>query len=262
MDKYLDLWNLMAYDFAGSWDPTSGHQANLYKDPSNPRSTPFSADDAVNAYIAAGVPRNKIILGMPLYGRSFENTDGPGTPYSGVGQGSWEAGVWDFKVHSDTRMHRIQTHGCSPDDQALPLSGSTETNLPAVGASYSYSPASRKMVSYDTPDVAKLKADYITRKGLGGGMWWETSGDYSPIGPNANRSLIKTVVDRWGGPDSRRLDNAQNTLDYPASDYDNLRRGMNQLLSLDDVNRLGAPHSLFIGYQLLFRGYGYVFFFL
>jgi len=58
-------------------------------------------------------------------------------------------------------------------------------------------------------------------------MWWETSGDNSPTGPSASRSLIKTVVDAWGGPNSSKLDKTENTLRYPASKYDNLRNGMN-----------------------------------
>ncbi|KAA8894481.1 glycoside hydrolase superfamily [Sphaerosporella brunnea] len=200
MDKCLDFWNLMAYDFAGSWDTTAGHQANLYPSISNSESTPFSADTAVKAYIAGGVPSNKIVLGMPLYGRAFENTDGPGKPYTGVGEGSWENGVWDFK--------------------ALPQSGAKEVNDPHMVASYSYNPTTRKMVSYDTPTIAAQKAAYIRAQNLGGGMWWELSGDQPITSP---RSLVNGTVAYLGGV--KYLDQDLNTISYPQSKYDNMRAG-------------------------------------
>lgn len=200
MDRYLDFWNLMCYDFAGSWDSKSGHMSNVFSSHREPKSTPFNADFAVDAYIAGGVHPKKIIFGLPLYGRAFENTKGPGHSFKGVGEGSWENGVWDYKV--------------------LPQDGSSEHDDDKLIASWSYASRQKKMISYDTPATARKKVDYIKGKGLGGGMWWELSGDH-PV--SHERSLIRTTVDGLGG--SENLDPSENTLDYPISRYENLKKG-------------------------------------
>lgn len=192
----IDYFNLMAYDYAGSWDTTSGHQANLYNSTSNPTATPFSTDKAITDYIAAGVPASKIVMGMPIYGRSFESTAGIGEAYTGIGTGTWEAGVWDYKD--------------------LPMSGATEYYDEESGATYSYNPSTLELVSYDTTDMITKKVAYLQSKGLGGSMFWEASADRTDSG-----SLIATSYSSLGS-----LASSENLLSYPDSAYDNIKNNM------------------------------------
>jgi len=196
--QVVDFINLMAYDYAGSWDNCSGHQANIY--PAKDDCTPFSSSIAVTDFVNAGVPPRKIVLGMPLYGRAFENTDGPGKSFSGVGDGSFENGIWDFK--------------------ALPKPGAQECEDDDIGASWSYDPVKREMISYDTVSMAVKKAAWIQQQGLGGAMWWETSGD-----KNGSDSIIANVALALGGQNGSRLAKRSNNLNYPDSKYDNIRDG-------------------------------------
>jgi len=195
MAAQVDFMNLMAYDFAGPWYTLAANQAALYYSPKLPHSTPFNGDTAVRNYIAAGVPSSKVVLGMPLYGRSFTNTSGLGQSFSGAGLGSWEAGVWDYK--------------------ALPLAGATEKYDPDVGAVTCYNSQSRLLVSYDNAASARQKAEYIKKHSLGGAMYWESSAD-----KDGANSIISTVAADLG-----TLDTTPNCLSYPFSVFPNVKSG-------------------------------------
>jgi chitinase len=201
MDQYVDFWNLMAYNYAGSWSTVTADQANLFSSGSNPPSTPFDTKTAINYYTSQNIRSNKIVLGMPVYGWSFEATDGLGKSFNGVGQGTWEAGIYDFKV--------------------LPLSGAIEFYDSASGSSYSYDATKRELISYDNVTVSRQKAAWIQETQLGGAMWWESSADGAD-----SKSLIQNVVEVLGGDDGSGLESSPNQLLYPDSTYDNIRAGL------------------------------------
>jgi chitinase len=143
-----------------------------------------------------------MVLGMPIYGRAFLNTDGPGRPYNGVGApepGSWEAGTWDYKV--------------------LPRPGAQEFFDPSLIANWNYNTGKQIMIIYDMLECKRRKIEYLKEKGLRGAMWWENNTDKTGGG-----SLMKTVASALGGGDFGGLDQNKNLLNYPQFKYDNLRR--------------------------------------
>ncbi|KAF9586704.1 hypothetical protein BGW38_008627 [Lunasporangiospora selenospora] len=193
MNRYMDKFYLMAYDLAGSWSSVSGHQSNLHGGDTN-------VNKAVQHFLAQGIPSHKIVVGMPIYGRAFQNTNGIGHPFQGIGKGTWEEGVYDYKQ--------------------LPLEGAVEYYDGETVSSYSYDPSKRELITYDTPFVIGQKANYIAERRLGGAMFWESSSDH-PV--ENDRSLIGTVTKTL--QHHAPMDQSPNHLDFPTSKYENVKNG-------------------------------------
>lgn len=172
---YLDWINVMAYDIHGGWDATgpTNFQAPLYTSPDDPATgaNKISVDSVINAYLKAGIPAKKLILGIPFYGRGWT-----GVPDKGDGlyqsastmkaaPAKYEAGIEDYKVLKTLKS--LAFH--DPKTQAMWIfDGTTFWN-------------------YDDPQVIAAKTDYIKSKGLGGAMFWSLDGD--------DGTLIKALYD-------------------------------------------------------------------
>ncbi|KAJ3876901.1 glycosyl hydrolases family 18-domain-containing protein [Lentinula edodes] len=194
VDAALTYWNLMAYDYAGSWLSWSDNQANLY----DGQRTGINTDMAVKGYIAAGATVSKINLGIPIYGRAFEETSGLGQPYNGIGPGTFEAGVYQYKV--------------------LPLAGASVFENTTDVTSYSYNPTTEELVSYDTPNIVKMKAQYVNANGLAGAMYWDLIRINYADTADASTSLVQNVLTEFS-----TLDDTLNHIDYPDSEWDNIK---------------------------------------
>ncbi|KAJ4389594.1 Chitinase 4 [Gnomoniopsis smithogilvyi] len=196
MDKALDFWSIMTYDYAGSWDNTTGHASNLLPDSDTPQAVKFNAKTPVSDYINAGINASKINVGLPLYGHVFSKTNGLGESYEGHPE-ALTSGFVQLKDLPHTSNSKEYF-----DEKAM--------------AAYSYDGNAREFISYENKKSASKKVNFVAVLELGGMMYWDASGDR--VG---NESIVKHVAkefDLFG-----QLERSENNLVYPGSKYANIR---------------------------------------
>lgn len=155
---YLDFINIMCYDFYQGWFYQTGHHANLHPS-KREQYLGNSAEEAIQRHLIAGVPPNKIVMGIPFYGRQWQKVSvGKDGLYEPAAEGGMIVPYWKIKEKLDNPNYKKLY-----DDSAK--------------ATYLWNSAERVFVSFDTPKDIKLKTEYIKEKGLAGAMFWEYSLD-------------------------------------------------------------------------------------
>ncbi|MHA4738071.1 glycoside hydrolase family 18 protein [Dyadobacter sp. MSC1_007] len=153
--QYLDFVNLMTYDlFQGD---TVVHHAGLY--PTDIYKTAKSADNAVKAFNAAGVPMEKLVMGIPFYGRKFTVA-------------KMEKGLGQIR----TKQEYIDGYTYIKDS-LVNKKGYQEYRDEVAKAPYLLNATTGEVLSYDDEQSVREKCKYVLDKKLGGVMFWEYDSD-------------------------------------------------------------------------------------
>lgn len=158
LSESLDWFNVMTYDFHGSWDGKTGHNSPLYSGGDDS----FSSNATINHYIERGAPPKKLVMGIPTYGQSFtlSSADNNGLNAPSVGAGTPAnttnaPGTLSFYEICE----RTKKNGWSVERDP-------ENNMGP------HAFKDQQWVSYDDTDSVREKAQYIRDNKLGGGMIW------------------------------------------------------------------------------------------
>uniref|UniRef100_A0A0B6ZKM5 Uncharacterized protein n=2 Tax=Arion vulgaris TaxID=1028688 RepID=A0A0B6ZKM5_9EUPU len=162
ISQIFDYIGLMSYDFFGAWDSVTGHVSPLYP-PHDAQgqdliyNVKFSAD----YWVSKGCPKEKLVIGLITYGRSFTLADphnsglkAPATGPGHAGKYTQEAG---FIAYYEV-CNMIQQGGKVVwlEDQKVP-----------------YLVLNDQWVGYENTQSLELKVQYIKDNGFAGAMIWD-----------------------------------------------------------------------------------------
>lgn len=153
---YLDYINLMTYDYYSNI--RAGHHTNLFASVQY-----HSGNDAHNttmAYIAAGVPASKLVMGIAFYSREFLLKAGS---RQGLG---------------DTIVSQRFGKGFSFIKDSLEnRNGFVKYQDKDASAPYLFNKSAQTFISYDDEWSVRQKCRYVSDHGMAGVMFWEYDSD-------------------------------------------------------------------------------------
>lgn len=157
ISAYLDVLSIMAYDEHWSTEPLSNLHSALFHDPADPSQPPLDkryGDYAVRGFLAAGVPGQKIVFGVPFYGKGWAVA-------KDENHGLYQTATGPVEAISYRKLKALH------NADRYYLQNAATCTLWHEG----------KFWSYDCPEAMRSKMDYIRRLRLGGVMFWELSHD-------------------------------------------------------------------------------------
>ena len=159
--EVVDHIFLMAYDFNGPWDSLTGFNAPLHTPSGSAPHYQSSVSDSVAAYLDSGVPADKLVLGMPLYGYRYDGV-------SGSGNGLYSTFTAVRSLPYDT------VAGAYLSDPAYRQLRHGEAQVPYLSGKGSF-------LTYDDPQSIAAKARLAAEAGLLGVGFWELSQDRQAV---------------------------------------------------------------------------------
>jgi chitinase len=180
--KQLDYYNVQGYDFHGTWETSTNHASPLFDDEQDPdRDENFTIEYTIRSYLHAGVPADKLVLGIPTYARGWS-----GVPSADSGLYQTSTGPAPFPP-----ADYLQTPGVITYLTLTGLTGFTRQFDYRRIAVWLYDPNSQTFWSYDDPITVGLKTGYVRGRvpgGLGGAFVWALKDD------DANGTIVKTLA--------------------------------------------------------------------
>nr|CAH0099708.1 unnamed protein product [Daphnia galeata] len=164
--EVLDFVNFMVYDIHGAWENQVDHHAPLYRRDYEEGFEAVLVADAVDFWLESGMPSEKLIFGLPSYGRTWILQDSTKTdllsPAIGAGPLGPYTGQDGFISLYEMCLYQ--------------QSGWTVVTDP-TGKMGPYGYSATTWASWDDIDMTIIKVKYAMSKNLGGIMFWELSLD-------------------------------------------------------------------------------------
>lgn len=149
--KYLDYVNVMTYDMGAA---PNGHNSPLHK---SGKFNHRSWDESVEAHVKGGVSKDRMVMGVPFYGKAEKN------PAEGTK-------IFDYSVRYYEIPDILNKGTYKGKALARPVTRMWE---PTSMVPYLQDAAGKNVLSYDDPESVAAKGAYVSANGHLGAMFWE-----------------------------------------------------------------------------------------